>query len=304
MRERKSESSPARETHSQNSFPKPYEGAGKYYLEDEDVATVSKAIQERDKKQIGLRTAHAEKLVKLGMHQVNLIQSRLKFSKDEISESKAAVSRLAQEARLEYEPLDLTKLPQYHKRPYPTIAGSCVNRGPVYDTGSANPWGAAIGQISVAPGDPHNGFLGGTCNAGLGGVAGVTARAGIFFFTGEHCGNLQVTSSFLTSGSIFVFGVAWGVCREVITLRTAIFGITENMWLVDTGFDIANIFEWIGSGFASFNSQPNTVFANTDVKSNRTYFIQAETVIEADVGGGAGCDATIATSLTNIGVCL
>jgi hypothetical protein len=296
--------SPAGEARSLKSFPKPYEGAGKYFLEDEDVAAVNKAIKERDKTQTALRTARAEKLLELGMHQVNAMQSQLKFSKKEVSESKGAISRLAKETRLEYEPLDLTKLPDYHKHPYPTIAGSCVNRGPMYDGGQANVWGAAIGQVNVAAGAPANGFLGGTCNAGLGGIGGVTARAGIFFFTGEHCGSLQVSSSFLTTGSIFVFGVGWGACREIITLRLAILGLTEGAWLADTGFDIANMFEWIGSGFASFENQPNMVFANADVKSNRTYWIQAETVIEADVVGGAGCDATIATSLRNIQACL
>lgn len=285
-------------------FAKPYDGYGKYYLDDEVVTAVNRAILERENAQRGARTARAEKVVQSGMVQVNLMQSTLKFSKKEITDAKAAVDRLAKEAQFDAEPLDLSKLPDYHKRPYPTVAGSCVNRAPVYDWGQDSVWGAAIGAVNPPAGTPQNGNLGGTCNVGLAGNAGVTARAGIFFFPGDHCGTLSVASSFLTTGQINVFGVGWGACLETISLRTAIWGYTEGAWLADTGFDIANIFEWIGSGFASFENQPNTGSASCDVKSNRTYWIQAETLIAATVGGGAGCNCSIRTSLTNLQACL
>ena len=232
------------------------------------------------------------------------MQSRLNFSKKEISESKAELNRLATAARFDSEPFDVTQLADYHGHVYPTVAGSCVNRAPVYDWGQDNVWGAAIGTVNPPPGTPQNGNLGGTCSVGLGGNAGVTARAGIFFFSGQHCETLSVASSFLTTGNINVFGVGWGACLETISLKTAIWGYTENAWLADTGFDIANIFEWIGSGYASFENQPNTGTASCDVKSNRTYWIQAETVIAATVGGGAGCNCMVNTTLTNLQACI
>ena len=63
MRDRHSEVPAARDARSQNGFPKPYEGVGQYYLEDEVVAAVHKAIQDRDKTQTALRIARADESV-------------------------------------------------------------------------------------------------------------------------------------------------------------------------------------------------------------------------------------------------
>jgi len=285
-------------------FAKPYDGYGKDYLDDDVVKAVRTAISERDTERQAERTARADKLVRSGMVQVELLQPKLGLSKKAIADSRADITRLAREARYDAKPFDTTTLPQYRKRPYLTVAGSCVNRAPVYDWGNVTTWGAAIGSVNPPPGTPQNGNLGGTCNVGLAGNAGVTARAGIFFSSQDHCGPLSVTSSFLTTGSIYVFGVGWGACLETITLRTAIWGYTEGAWLADTGYDIANLFEWIGSGYASFERQPNSGFASCEVLQNRTYWIQAETVISATVGGGAGCDCMINTALTDIQACV
>lgn len=146
------------ETRSQE-FPRPYESSGKYYLEDDMIVAVNQAIEERGSRQRAARTARAQKLVESGMVQVNLMQSRLSFSEREITDSKEALERLAREARFDSQPFDTTKLPQYRKHPYPTVAGSCVNRAPVYDGGRAYTWGAAIGGVNVPPVPLRTGIL-------------------------------------------------------------------------------------------------------------------------------------------------
>jgi hypothetical protein len=298
----KSKRAPVRETQRQKAFPKPYERAGKYYLEDEDVAKVNAAILERRKRQTELLTRRANKIHEVGVLQANLMRSRLKYSKKELSDVRASAMRLADEARVEYEPFDVTTLPQYQKRPYPTIAGSCVTRNPTYDFGSDNPWGGGIGGIRIPSGRPQDGNLGGGVTSLFAGSAGVTCDAGLFFFTGEGCGTLRVTSTFRTTGNVFliaILGFAW----LALTLKTSIFDLTQGKWF-EGGFDIYNTFCGIGSSSATFENQPNTTMASAVVLQNRMYFVMGETVLSAATGFEAGITADFMTSLTSVETCL
>ena len=106
----------ARQSESRSKgLTKPFDGSGKWYFEDEAVVALNKAILERDKTQTAARIARAEKTVESGMLQLNLMQSRLHFSKEEISQSKTERNRLATEARGASAPLAVTHTADSHR---------------------------------------------------------------------------------------------------------------------------------------------------------------------------------------------
>jgi hypothetical protein len=248
----------------------------------------------------------------LGMFWPKHMKPQFELSKAELSEWEARLSTFRKQARAGIERTDLTKSHNYHRHPYPTVAGSCVNRGPAYDGGNFIPWGTAIGsQKPPVGGLAIDGHLGGYCSIGGIGVAGIDTLAGINFFTGDHCGTLQVKSSFLTNGFIVVTSGGLGFARGVITLRTAIWGVTENKWIADVGLHLADIFEWIGQGSSIYSNEQDDVTASAEVESNRVYWLQAESSLESDLAGGlfgvnpgASAEEEVEVSLTNMQVCL
>jgi hypothetical protein len=274
------------------TIQRPYDGRSAYPLDDEAIAAINQAIEHRHNEDRIRAEASFERNKQLAQAFDAVLSSKLSVSEAERGQIHTILTQMV-EAREPTKPLlDTTKLAQYKKYPYLSIAGSCVDRFPVYDWGVTNFAGAGslIGDFT-APGIFSDGNLRGNCYFNAAALAPAswarrTAACGFAFNTERHCGQLTVKADCYGSGFkawVSIFGWIWITIRE----RLMVFDSIQGNWVIDSSFfAVKDNFGPLAIGSDEFIIG-NQLQGFADVHPNRWYWVDAQHELEVSTIGNA-----------------